>query len=71
MPKRVYEIAKALDIKSSALLPDLKAMGYDVTSAASTVTDAEADEILAAKAGKLEVHDLPCGGEVTVAIIPY
>ncbi len=58
MPKRVYQIAKALDIKSSALLPDLLAMGYEVTSAASTVTDAEADEILAAfrEAGGSDEH---------------
>lgn len=64
MPKRVYEIAKALDIKSSALLPDLLAMGYDVTSAASTVTDAEADEILAAfrEAGGADEHGVADAG---------
>ena len=75
MSKRVYQIAKTLDQKSSALLPDLLAMGYEVTSAASTVTDAEADEILTAfreaggsdepGRGHVEVRDVvhDCGVE--------
>ncbi len=48
MSKRVYQLARELDMESSALLPDLQAMGYDVTSAASSVTDEEAETILAA-----------------------
>ncbi len=36
MSKRVYQIARELDVENSTLLAELQAMGYDVTSAASS-----------------------------------
>ena len=51
MSKRVYQIARELDVENSTLLPELQAMGYDVTSAASSVTDEEAAVIIAAFKG--------------------
>ena len=48
MAKRVYELARMLEVKSGDLLLDLQAMGYDVKSAASSVTDEEAEAIVQA-----------------------
>ena len=62
MPKRVYQIARELDVENSTLLAELQAMGYDVTSAASSVRDEEAAVIIAAfkdVAGDDESEDDP------------
>ncbi len=48
MAKRVYELARTLEVKSADLLTDLQAMGYDVSTAASSVTDEEAEAIVRA-----------------------
>lgn len=63
MAKRVYELARTLEVKSGDLLLDLQAMGYDVTSAASSVTDEEAEAIVQAFAEAAQVDGSGGDGE--------
>ncbi len=62
MAKRVYELARTLAVKSADLLTDLQAMGYDVTSAASSVTDEEAEAIVQAFAEAAQAEGSGGGG---------
>ena len=71
MAKRVYELAKTLEVNSADLLTDLQAMGYDVSTAASSVTDEEAAAIVQAFAEAAQAEggggDDPAGSAGTEA----
>ena len=48
MAKRVHEVARELGMKSSVLLEELKAMGFEVTAATSGLSDEDVARVVAA-----------------------
>ena len=60
MPKKVFELAKEMDIRSLDLVEQLRAKGYAVRNHMSSLTDEEAEEF---RTGLLEKEQVPAESE--------